>query len=171
MNATINEVLLPVFLFAIYFCAVSTLMYHPQNLTTTYREVSGTVSQSNSITPVDEFHLNQPLTTESTEKSSLIVESESLSFEPDISEVQQEEITDSGQQNNIYIQTETIINNLNKCQSRQLCKPLGIQQKCGKVEKTLTFIKAEIRSLFKDEPERVIATIAGEVPRTHFHTT
>jgi Flp pilus assembly protein TadG len=88
MNATINEFLFPVFLFAVYFCAVSTLMYHPQNLTTTYREVSRTVSQSNSITPVDEFPINQPLTTEPIEEDSLIVESESLSFEPDIPEVQ-----------------------------------------------------------------------------------
>ena len=168
MNATINDFLFPVFLFAVYFCAVSNLMYHPQNLTTTYREVSGTVSQSNSITSVDDFPLNQPLTTESIEEDSLIVESESLSFEPDIPEVQQEEITDSEQQNNIYIQTETIINNLNKRQSRQLCKPLGIQQKHGKVEKTLTFIKAEIRSLFKDEPERVITTIKEKLPELIF---
>jgi hypothetical protein len=51
------------------------------------------------------------------------------------------------------------IKNLNKRQSRQLCKPLGIQQKCGNVEKSLIFIKAEIRSLFKDDPERVIAVI------------
>lgn len=171
MNATINEVLLPVFLFAVYFCAVSTLMYHPQNLMTIYREIPETSSQSNSIIPVDEFPLNQPLTTESTEKSSLVVASENLSFEPDIPEIKEEEITDSGQQNNLHLQTETIINNLNKRQSRQLCKPLGIQQKHGKVEKTLTFIKAEIRSIFKDEPERVIATIAGEAPRTHFYPT
>jgi hypothetical protein len=168
MNATINEFLFPVFLFAVYFCAVSTLMYQPQNLTTTYREMPETSSQSNSITPVDEFPLNQPLTTESIEESSLVVESESLSFEPDIPEVQQEEITDSGQQNNLHLQTETIINNLNKRQSRQLCKPLGIQQKHGKVEKTLTFIKAEISSLFKDEPERVIATIQQKLPELIF---
>jgi len=168
MNATINEVLLPVFLFAVYFCAASTLMYHPQNLTTTYREIPETASQSNSTTPVDEFPLNQPLTTESIEESSLVVASENLSFEPDIPEIQQEEITDSREQNNIYIQTETIINNLNKRQSRQLCKPLGIQQKCGKVEKTLTFIKAEIRSLFKDEPERVIATIKEKLQELIF---
>jgi hypothetical protein len=169
MNATINELLFPVFLFAVYFCAVSTLMYHPQNPTTTYQEVSETVFQSNSITPVDEFPLNQLLTTESIEEDSVIVKNESLSFEPDIPEIKQKEITDSEQQNNLHLQAETIINNLNKRQGHQLYKPLGIQQKHGKVEKTLTFIKAEIRSLFKDEPERVIATIAGEATRTHFH--
>jgi 4-amino-4-deoxy-L-arabinose transferase-like glycosyltransferase len=168
MNATINEFLLLVLLFAVYFCAASTLMYHPQNLTTTYREVSETASQSNSITPVDEFPLNQPLTTEPIEEYSLIVENENLSFEPDIPEIKQEKITDSGQQNNLHIQTETIINNLNKRQSRQLCKSLGIQQKHGKVEKILTFIKAEIRSIFKDEPERVIATIQERLPELIF---
>jgi len=168
MNATINELLLPVFLFAVYFCAASTLMYHPQNLTTTYREIPETSSQSNSINPVDEFPLNQPLTTESIEQDSLIVKNESLSFEPDIPEIREEQITDSEQQNNLHLQTETIINNLNKRQSRQLCNPLGIQQKHGKVEKTLTFIKAEIRSLFKDEPERVIATIKEKLPELIF---
>jgi hypothetical protein len=168
MDATINEFLFPVFLFAVYFCAVSTLMYHPQNLKTIYREIPETSSQSNSIIPVDEFPLNQPLTTESIEESSLVVASESLSFEPDIPEIKQEEITDSEQQNNLHLQTETIINNLNKRQSRQLCKPLGIQQKCGKVDKSLTFIKAEIRSLFKDESERVIATIQEKLPELIF---
>jgi hypothetical protein len=168
MNATINEVLLPVFLFAVYFCAVSNLMYHPQNLTTTYREIPETASQSNSITPVDKFPLNQPLTTEPIEEYSLIVESESLSFELDIPEVQQEKITDSEQQNNLHLQTETIINNLNKRQSRQICKPLGIHQKSGKIDKSLTLIKAEIRSLFKDEPERVIATIQEKLPELIF---
>lgn len=158
MNATINEWLLPVFLFAVYFCAVSTLMYHPQKLKTIYREIPETWSQSNSITPVDEFPLNQPLTTESIEDYSLIVKNKSLSFKPDISEIKQEEITDSEQPNNLHLEAEQIISNLNKCQSRQLCKPLGIQQKCGKVDKSLTLIKAEIRSLLKDDPERVIAS-------------
>ena len=164
MNATINEFLFPVFLFAVYFCAASTLMYHPQNLTTIPREMPETSSQSNSITPVDDFPLNQPLTTESIEEDSLIVESESLSFEPDIPEVQQEEITDSEQQNNIYIQTETIINNLNKRQSRQICKPLGIQQKSGKIDKSLTLIKAELHSLFQENPDKVISIIQEKLP-------
>ena len=146
-------------------------MYHPQNLKTIDREIPETWSQSNSITPLDEFPLNQPLTTESIEDYSLIVKNKSLSFKPDISEIKQEEITDSEQQNNLHLEAEQIISNLNKRQSRQLCKPLGIQQKCGKVDQSLTFIKAEIRSLFKDEPERVIVTIAGEATRTHFHTT
>lgn len=134
-------------------------MYHPQNLKTIDREIPETWSQSNSITPLDEFPLNQPLTTESIEDYSLIVKNKSLSFKPDISEIKQEEITDSEQQNNLHLEAEQIISNLNKRQSRQLCKPLGIQQKCGKVDKSLTLIKAEIPSLFKDEPERVNATI------------
>ena len=66
--------------------------------------------------------------------------------------------------NPLYAQAEEIISYLNKRQSRQMCKPLGIQQKCGGVEKTLTFIKAEIRSLFKDDPERVIAVIEKKLP-------
>jgi len=125
-------------------------MYHPQNLKTIDREIPETWSQSNSITPLDEFPLNQPLTTESIEDYSLIVKNKSLSFKPDISEIKQEEITDSEQQNNLHLEAEQIISNLNKRQSRQLCKPLGIQQKCGKVDKSLTLIKAEIPSLFKD---------------------
>ncbi|MGH2413462.1 MAG: hypothetical protein ACRDEA_07190, partial [Microcystaceae cyanobacterium] len=67
-------------------------------------------------------------------------------------------------QNDLHNQIETIINNLNKRQSRKLCKPLGIQQKCGKVEKSLTFIKAEIRSLFKDDPKKVSAAIQEKLP-------
>ena len=164
MNATINEFLFPVFLFAVYFCAASTLMYHPQNLTTIPREMPETSSQSNSITPVDDFLLNQPLMTESTEEGSLIIENESISFELDIPEIKQEEIPKYEPQNNLHLQTEIIINNLNKRQSRQICRPLGIQQKCGKVEKSLTFIKAEIRSVFKENPERVITVIQEKLP-------
>jgi hypothetical protein len=86
----------------------------------------------------------------------LIVESEEVSFVPDISDFEQDD--------HLYIQTETIINNLNKRQSRKLCQPLGIQQKCGQAEKSLTFIKAEIRDLFTSHPEKVIGVIREKLP-------
>lgn len=163
MYTTINEFLFPVFLFAVYFCAVSLLIYHPQSLSIVKSESPETSSPSYSTNDVDNSPHIEQLIAES-EEVSFIVENEDISSEPAIPEVQKGDILDSEPDNSLYIQTETIIDNLNKRQIRKLCNPLGIQQKCGEVEKSLTFIKAEIRGFFKSDPEKVIVVIREKLP-------
>ena len=138
MLATLNDFLLPVFLFVVYFCAASVM-----------------------LCPSKKPHLSR----EERVVSETIINREIKDSSPTARLNLSERAMITGQSPYIlYVQADQLISNLNKRQSRKLCKPLGIQQKCGKVEKSLTFIKAEIRSLFKDEPERVIAAIQEKLP-------
>ncbi len=155
MVTTINQFLFPILLFVCYYCTVSVAIYYQQNQSKATTEKSTIFPNIQVIFDEEEALSDENLMRESTEEVSPIVK-KSHSVIP---EVKQNKTPKSGQQNPLYTEAEVIIKNLNKRQSRQLCKPLGIQQKCGKVEKSLTFIKAEIRSLFKDDPERVIAVI------------
>ena len=163
MYATINEFLLPIFLFAFYSCAIFVLIYDPQTRRTANSEIPETLSYSNSIADIDKILFDEQLM-ENSKELNIIVENENTSFEPTIPEVQKENIFEYEKYESLHSKTETIVNNLNKRQSRKLCKPLGIPQKCGKVEKSLTFIKAEIRSLLKDDPQKVITVIQEAFP-------
>jgi len=159
MVTTINEFLFPILLFVCYYCTVSVAIYHQQSPFKATAEKSAIFPNIQVIFDEEEAFSDENLMREPTEEVSPIAEKSHPSIQPVIPEVKQNKTPKSGQQNPLYVEAEVIIKNLNKRQSRQLCKPLGIQQKCGKVEKSLIFIKAEIRSLFKDDPERVMAVI------------
>ncbi len=159
MVTTINEFLFPILLFVCYYCTVSVVIYHQQNPFKATAEKSAIFPNIQVIFDEEEALFDENLMRESTEEVSPIAEKSHSFVEQDCTKVKQNKTLTSGQQNPLYTEAEAIIKNLNKRQSRQLCKPLGIQQKCGNVEKSLIFIKAEIRSLFKDDPERVMAVI------------
>ncbi len=72
MYAPLNELLFPAFLFALYFCAVSTLMYPSQNRPIANLQIPQTPSHSNSIPPVNDFLFDQHPLTESTEEASFM---------------------------------------------------------------------------------------------------
>jgi hypothetical protein len=159
MVTTINEFLFPILLFVCYYCTVSVAIYHQQSPFKATAEKSAIFPNIQVIFDEEEALFDENLMRESTEEVSPIAEKSHSFVEQDCTKVKQNKTLTSGQQNSLYTEAEAIIKNLNKRQSRQLCKPLGIQQKCGKVEKSLIFIKAEIRSVLKDDPERVIAVI------------
>ena len=165
MVTTINEFLFPILLFICYYCTVSVVIYHQQSQSNATPENSAIFPNIQVIFDEEEALSDENLMRESTEEVSPMAEKSHPSIQPIIPEVKQNKTPKSGQQNPLYTEAEAIIKNLNKRQSRQLCKPLGIQQKCGKVEKSLIFIKAEIRSLFKDAPEQVIAVIQEKFPQ------
>lgn len=164
MIATINELFFPIFLFILYLCTVSIFVHHSQKLTSLDSEVSKALSHTNYAIAIDDTSLEEQQIAESTQEAPNIIDREKIALEGTIPDVKDQETIGSHQSNDLYIQTERIINNLSKRQSRKICKPLGIQQKRGKIEKSLTFIKAEIRSLFKENPERVIAVIQEQLP-------
>ena len=163
MVSTINEFLFPILLFVCYYCTFAIVIYHQKAQSNATAANSQMLPNIKVIFDEDEALSDNNLVTESTEEVFPVVE-ESHPIEQSFPEVKQNKTPKSGQQNPLYTEAEAIIKNLNKRQSRQLCKPLGIQQKCGKVEKSLIFIKAEIRSLFKDDPERVMAVIQEKFP-------
>ncbi len=159
MVTTINEFLFPILLFVCYYCTVSVAIYYQQNQFNVTTEKSTMFPNIQVIFDEEEALSDENLMRESTEEVVSVSQKSHSFVQPVIPEVKQNKTPKSEQQNPLYTEVEAIIKNLNKRQSCQLCKPLGIQQKCGKVEKSLIFIKAEIRSLFKDDPERVMAVI------------
>ena len=57
-----------------------------------------------------------------------------------------------------------VIGKLTKRQARQLCKPLGIQQKCNNVELTTELMQGAIKKVYKDNPTLVVATLREKQP-------
>lgn len=167
MFTTINDLLFPVFLFSIYFCAACTFIHTSNKNLEVSPRISLETSGINLKTGKNALYCCQEFAEESLINFSLLKESEKSSINEVLSQVKiQEESIIIGNKllTSLNGQAEVIINNLNKRQSRQICKLLGIQQKCGKIEKSLIFIKAEVRSLFKENPERVIAVIQEKLP-------
>jgi hypothetical protein len=172
MSATLNDILFPVFLFVVYFCGVSLFIYNPENPsiaepTENTEPVLASIPTNEKL----ETPLAQPIIQEPEPESlpAFDEEKRSLPLEPTIPTVQPESfpdlaIPDAEPENPLYIQIETIITNLSKRQSRKICQPLGIQQKSGQTEKSLTSIKTEINKLFHDNPEKVITVTQEKLP-------
>jgi hypothetical protein len=162
MNTVINDVVLPVFLFFVYFCAFSLFIYKPE--IPTKEETTSSSDEQNSVNSENVGH--QPPQSE-TETMLFIEQDEEVPAELPISNEQREEIIESEPEigdNPLYIQTERIINKLNKRQTRKICQPLGIKQKSGKSEKSLMSIKTEIEQRFKEQPLQVIGVIRLRLP-------
>jgi hypothetical protein len=192
MNATINEILLPIFLFVLYFCIASILYTSANGVTeikpniTSQHQLTaacsvdvdptggyahspkGTIQFDNFYTQVKELFQEEKIDSlySSVEvtipefKEEKITEIESQVLE----RAEVKEITQVKPINNFYIQTEGIMNNLTKRQSRKLFKPLEMKIKSNGVEKSLTVTKAEILKLFQQDPEKVITVLQQQLP-------
>ncbi len=162
MNTLISDVVLPVFLFFVYFCAFSLFIYKPEIPTK-----EETLSSSDEQSSVNLENVGgQPQESE-TETMLKVEQDEEVPAELPIVNEQPDEIIESEPdvgEDRLYIETETIINKLNKRQTRKICQPLGIKQKSGKSEKSLMSIKTEIEQHFKEEPLRVIGVIRLRLP-------
>jgi hypothetical protein len=164
MLATLNALLLPVFLFAVYLCAASVILYNPKQQHQSSQDIAMSELETSLEVEVTANDSSQEILPKFQVESSPSEPVDNDSRKTVLPTITERAIVAIQFSNDFHAQAEQIISNLNKRQSRKLCKPLGIQQKHGQVEKTLTFIKAEIRSLFKDDPERVIATIQEKLP-------
>jgi hypothetical protein len=171
MLTTINDLVFPVFLLAVYFCAASVILYNPKQQHQDSQNIAVPESETSLEVEVTANNNSQEIRHKFPVETSPLQAVGNDSRDTRIPTIPERTIVEIQFPNDLHAQADRIISNLNKRQSRQLCKPLGIQQKHGKVEKTLTFIKAEIRSLFKDNPERVIATIQEKLPELFFAPT
>ncbi|MBR8831239.1 MAG: hypothetical protein N5P05_003005 [Chroococcopsis gigantea SAG 12.99] len=164
MNTVINDVVFPVFLFVVYFCAFSLFMYKPEISTKKEEETTSSSSEQSTVNPENVSHQTREPETE----TMLFIEQDGeIPSELSISNEQPEQIIESeGEigENPLYIQTETIINKLNKRQTRKICQPLGIKQKSGKSEKSLMSIRTEIEQRFREQPLQVIGVISQRLP-------
>jgi hypothetical protein len=167
MFTAINDLLFPIFLFSIYFCAACTFIHTSNKNLEVSPQISLETSGINLKTGKNAFHCCQEFTEESLINFPLLKESGKSSINEVLSQAKTQEeqiIIENELLPSLNDQAEVIIKSLNKRQSRQICKPLGIQQKRGKVEKPLALIKAEVHNLFKEDPERVIAVIQEKLP-------
>ena len=171
MLATINDLVFPVFLFTVYLCVASVILYNPKQQHQGSQNIAMSELEISLVVEVTANNNSQEIQHKFPVELSPFEAVGNDSRETRIPTIPERAIVAIQFPNDLHAQADRIISNLNKRQSRKLCKPLGIQQKHGKVEKTLTFIKAEIRSLFKDEPERVIATIQEKLPELIFIPT
>jgi hypothetical protein len=167
--ATINDALLPVVLFVIYFCFVSVVRYNLKE-------------KANVSTEKEVSKISQQQTKPFTYKDAFSAE-----FDPDPVEAIAEEIVASVQQENMisvvaqttedqeanqektivedYQSIPEIIDGLGKRDIRKLCSPLGIQQKTNGTELTTELMKALVKRKFKENPLKVVEEIANRLPQ------
>lgn len=147
-----NHILLPPFLFIVFFSSICLVVQHSSTITETsliYTSNLNTVSSnSEKIIP--------------TENSKSKTKSDNIPKQTkDVKTQQQTEIVTS---NNFYFQVDNILKQLNKRQSRKICSPLNIRQRQNGVDKSLAKIKAEILTVFKTKPDKVIEAIYQRLP-------
>ncbi|MEG3437512.1 hypothetical protein V0288_10310 [Pannus brasiliensis CCIBt3594] len=141
MFTTINESLFPIFLFLLYFCAISVTLTRRSSAS----EASGSMRETPSA-PDSEIEMNAPTIDREIEP---VPDGESQGFDREDSDL---------------LPTEILIDKLTKRSCRKICKPLGIRQTRGKTEKPLTSVKAEIRELLRENPARVRSVIEANLP-------
>ncbi len=185
---TINQILLPLFLFGVYlgiFCIIFKDLLtisesRPQRLTTVSRtkesapstkeEDSLAIEDSSTSTKEQDFPTIKDPWISSQEKDSPVSKNTSIAstqISPDdptdkaTNQESQQTVNTTDENNSFFA---TLIDTLNKRQLRKLCKPLGIQQKSNGVEKTAVFLKAEVKNRFKGNPSQVIEVIGDRLP-------
>jgi hypothetical protein len=169
--ATINDTLLPVVLFVIYFCFVSIIVYNlKDNGTEVNRDEQELEESPKAFTYRDAFSADydpDPIP-EISEKTVTSIELESVfKVEDLISPV----LTDE-KSNNVPTTTHSnyqsipeIIDSLGKRDIRKLCSPLGIQQKTNGTELTTELMKALVKRKFKENPQMVVEVISDRFPQ------
>ncbi len=156
-TATINEIFLPMFLFLCYFCTFCILLHQPKEETATQLQPEETISFSYKDAFSEAFD-PEPETVLSPEVNLKV------NLKPELEVGLQKQQTRDKSRQPLYEQTAAILDKLTKRNARKLCLPLGITQKTNGVEKTLTFMKAEIKTKFKDHPNLVIQVIQEKLP-------
>jgi len=171
--ATINDTLLPIVLFAIYFIFASVVRYNLKN-------------KANVFTDKEVTKTSESLCEEQS-KSFTYKEAFSAQFDPAPFGAIAEEIVATLQPENIVsVATQTtknqavnsqttisensgsmleIIDSLGKRELRKLCSPLGIKQKTNGTELTTEFMKVIIKRKFDENPVQVVEVMSDRLPQ------
>jgi hypothetical protein len=174
-TATINEILLPPFLFLVTFCFLCCQLPRTGYTTATQLKEAedGAVATQQ---PLDEFYSVEEILLE---QESAVEESGTPSPQPDTPATEDfedvpvkkdaaETVTSassvSNPQPSLYAQALAAIDGLGKREARKLCSPLSIQQKRNGVELSTELMIASIKREFKTDPERVIEAIRDRLP-------
>ncbi len=185
---TINQILLPPFLFGVYLCifciifkdlltisesrlqTLTTVSRTKESAPSTKEEDSLAIENSSTSTKEKDFPTIKDPWISSQEKDSQVTKNTSIAS----TQISPDDPTDKPTNQESQVATKTIdennsffatlIDTLNKRQLRKLCKPLEIQQKSNGVEKTAVFLKAEVKNRFKTNPSKVIEVMVERLP-------
>jgi hypothetical protein len=183
--ATLNEILLPPFLFIVTFCflccqlkrqsyteatqnplasALPVATPQPLDEPTAIKEIQALQETTPAIVPVAsllqtdgrEVKAIEEYSTPLPQADTLTVEErENVPVEQDAGETVYSAELASSQQSELCAQVLAVIDGLGKREARKLCGPLGIQQKRNGVELSTELMVASIRREFKANPDRV----------------
>lgn len=175
-NATLNEVLLPPFLFIVVFCflccqikrtcytiatdqpeAEAIAIPQPQTEPSTVEKI---LQADVGRTPVVE----EPATPSPQPDTLATEDFEDVPVEKDTAETVTSVEPISTQQTEFYAQVLAVIDKLGKREARKLMGSLKLQQKRNGVELSTELMIASIRREFKVSPERVIEVMSDRLP-------
>jgi hypothetical protein len=172
---TLNEILLPPFLFLVVFCFLcchlprqSYTCVTPQQPEAEDGAIAIPKPQSETVkeilplqepAPATALAVEEPATSE---PNTPAVENVPVEKEADKTVTSAEPI--SSQQTELYAQALTVIDNLGKREARKLMGSLKLQQKRNGVELSTELMIASIRRKFKVDPERVIGVMSDRLP-------
>jgi hypothetical protein len=162
--ATINEILLPPFLFLVVFCFLCCQLKRPHYVTATQQpeaEIKPVAFPQPQGSPeaVEEIQIEQEPTIEEAATEDL----EDVPVKTDVGEsVTTEPIPRP--QPELYIQVLAALDELGKREARKVMGGLKLQQKRNGVELSTELMIASIRREFKADPDLVIAVIQERLP-------
>jgi hypothetical protein len=178
--ATLNEILLPPFLFLVVFCFLCCHLPRPRYSTATIQleaEDGAIAIPQQKTSTVEEILLEQepsPATTPAVEEPAASRPQpdttafkdlrEDVLVEKDAPETVASAEPISSQQTELEAQVLAIIDNLGKREARKLMGGLRLQQKRNGVELSTELMVASIRREFKADPERVIEVMSDRLP-------
>jgi hypothetical protein len=174
-TATINEILLPPFLFVVTFCFLCCQLPRTRYTTATQLKEAedGAVATQQPLDgfySVEEILLEQESAVEESDTPSpqpdtpAMEDFEDVPVEKDVAETVTSASSVSNPQPELYAQALVAIDGLGKREARKLCCPLSIQQKRNGVELSTELMIASIKREFKASPERVIEAIRERLP-------
>ena len=151
---TVNEILMPAFIFTVTFCFLCCQVSSGKTNITVHPEVE--VEAGNLASAVEPAVEAEPVAVVEPAAVEPVPVVEPAAVEP----VAVEPVAVEAE---LYNQVLDRINSLKKLEARQLCKPLGIQQKRNGVELTKTMLVGKIKKKFKENPGLVIALLSEKL--------
>jgi hypothetical protein len=168
--ATINDILLPVVLFVIYFIFASVVQYNLKgktlvstSLATSQTPVLDSQQSPETFTYKDAF--SSQFDPDPREEISASVQPESVeeNIAPVIPQKAVSQASSPITAENRQSIAE-IIDRYRKRELRKLCSPLGIQQKTNGTELTTELMKALVKRKFKENPQMVFEVMEDRLP-------
>lgn len=169
--ATINEILLPPFLFLVVFCFLCCQLPR-QNYTTAIQQpetevVATPPTQTETVKEVEveqKSALEEHVLSQPQPDTPAIENLENVPVETEAEETVTSVEPVSSQQPELEAQALAVIDNLGKREARKIMGALKLQQKRNGVELSTELMVASIRREFKVDPERVIEVMSDRLP-------